>query len=445
MNKLIPTKFGFLPEDWRIKSLAGCTTKIQDGTHFSPRTTEGPFLYVTSKNIRPGRLDLSTAGCISEEEHRSIYSRCDVKPGDVLLTKDGANTGNACLNTEDQQFSLLSSVAVLRADHAENVGGFILQYLMSPSGQKRLKDLMSGNAIPRLTLQKIKAFELPVPPRPQQCRIAEILSTVDEVIEQTEALIGKYQQIKVGLMHDLFTRGVTPDGQLRPTHAEAPHLYQTSPLGWIPKKWKIKPLLHFVPIAVYGISVSMDDDPSGVPVMRMNNIFQGRINVSDIKFSETSDARSLTLRYDDVLFNRTNSLEHVGKTAIWRGELPAASFASYLVRLDVDTQMMRPLFLVYWLNLPITQLIIRQFATPGVHQVNINPTNLRRINCAAPIDLSEQDRITSRIEALDVTRRSHDEHLAKLRQQKQGLMHDLLTGRVRVPIQESDRSSPPQS
>ncbi len=65
--------------------------------------------------------------------------------------------------------------------------------------------------------------------RLQQRRIAEILSTVDEAIEQTEALIAKYQQIKAGLMHDLFTRGVTPDGHLRPTRTQAPHLLQRIP------------------------------------------------------------------------------------------------------------------------------------------------------------------------------------------------------------------------
>jgi type I restriction enzyme S subunit len=59
-------------------------------------------------------------------------------------------------------------------------------------------------------------FELLIAPPVEQRRIAEILSTLDETIEQTEALIAKYQQIKAGLMHDLFTRGVTPDGKLRP-------------------------------------------------------------------------------------------------------------------------------------------------------------------------------------------------------------------------------------
>jgi type I restriction enzyme S subunit len=75
-----------------------------------------------------------------------------------------------------------------------------------------------------------------------QRRIAEILSTVDEAIEQTEALIAKTQQIKTGLMHDLFTRGVTPDGRLRPPRDQAPDLYKQAPLGWIPREWAIERL-----------------------------------------------------------------------------------------------------------------------------------------------------------------------------------------------------------
>ena len=160
------------------------------------------------------------------------------------------------------------------------------------------------------------------------------------------------------------------------------------------------------------------------------------IDITDIKFSDAVGTRLLTLKVGDVLFNRTNSLEHVGKTAMWRGELAAASFASYLVRLDVDVQKMRPAYLVYWLNLASTQIAIRRFATPGVHQVNINPTNLRRMECAAPKDLVEQDAIARRVEQLEKFISIEELQVAKLRQQKHGLMHDLLTGRVRVKVAE---------
>ena len=71
-----------------------------------------------------------------------------------------------------------------------------------------------------------------------QEKIARILQTIDQTIEKTEALIEKYQHIKAGLMHDLFTRGIGADGKLRPPHEQAPELYQQTPIGWIPKEWE---------------------------------------------------------------------------------------------------------------------------------------------------------------------------------------------------------------
>jgi type I restriction enzyme S subunit len=108
------TDVGVIPRDWNVVSALDACSKIQDGTHFSPRIGGNDYLYITSKNIRFGRLDISTAARIDTRQHQAIYRRCDVKKGDVLLTKDGANTGNAALNTLEEEFSLLSSVAFLR-------------------------------------------------------------------------------------------------------------------------------------------------------------------------------------------------------------------------------------------------------------------------------------------------------------------------------------------
>jgi type I restriction enzyme S subunit len=65
----------------------------------------------------------------------------------------------------------------------------------------------------------------------------QVLSSIDAAIEKAEALIDKYQQLKAGLMQDLFTRGVLPDGELRPPREQAPELYQETAIGWIPKEW----------------------------------------------------------------------------------------------------------------------------------------------------------------------------------------------------------------
>jgi type I restriction enzyme S subunit len=193
------------PDGWHQVSLADVTLKIQDGTHFSPSSTSGPRMYVTSRNIRMGYMNLSNAGHISESEHRSIYRRCDVKPGDLLLTKDGANTGNVCINDCSEEFSLLSSVALLRPNPSIVDRRFLQTYLAFDQTQKRLTDAMSGNAITRLTLRKIKAFEIVVPPIRSQKRIADLVASCDKRVKAEYDISVSLSALKQGLITDLMS------------------------------------------------------------------------------------------------------------------------------------------------------------------------------------------------------------------------------------------------
>ena len=196
---------GSIPKEWDVWELNDVAEKIQDGTHFSPQTTKGPFRYLTSKNIRFGEVDLSECGWISKKEHENIYSRCDVKYGDVLLTKDGANTGNAAINSLNEPVSLLSSIAFIRCGNEKLHSEYVLHYILSPNSQQRIKDLMSGNAITRLTLTIIKSFKILVPGYEEQCRIIEPLNLYDARIRAEEKYRDKLKLQKKGLMHDLLT------------------------------------------------------------------------------------------------------------------------------------------------------------------------------------------------------------------------------------------------
>ncbi len=191
--------------EWGVRELRDVCVKIQDGTHFSPQLGGRDFLYVTSKNIGFGTLDVSSAETISAAEHAKIYARCDVAKGDLLLTKDGANTGHAALNTIDGPFSLLSSVAMLRFDSRRHAAAYFLYQILSSDGQRQIKQLMSGNAITRLTLLKIRSLHFPVAPLPEQTAIAVVLSDMDAEIAALEAKLAKARQLKQGIMQELLT------------------------------------------------------------------------------------------------------------------------------------------------------------------------------------------------------------------------------------------------
>ena len=174
-------------ESWRTISFKDVCKKITDGTHHSPINTEnGEYMYITAKNIKENGIDLTNITFISKDVHEEIYSRCDVQYGDVLYIKDGATTGIATVNTIDKPFSLLSSVAVLRPDKKQILAEYMAYNLNSSKTKTMMISSMSGNAITRLTLSKIKAASITI------CSLDE----QEEIVRLIDNLLGKEQQAK---------------------------------------------------------------------------------------------------------------------------------------------------------------------------------------------------------------------------------------------------------
>jgi type I restriction enzyme S subunit len=191
--------------EWEKKKLGEVAEKITDGTHFSPKSFDhGEFLYITSKNVKDGYMELSNAQYISYEDHTSIYKRCDVKKGDILLTKDGT-IGQSCINELEIEFSLLSSVAFIRTlSNYSNY--FIYQLIVSDIGQKEIESQIAGQALRRITLHKINNFEFHFPTLPEQSKIATFLTAVDEKLQALKKKKSLLEVYKKGVMQKLFSQ-----------------------------------------------------------------------------------------------------------------------------------------------------------------------------------------------------------------------------------------------
>jgi type I restriction enzyme, S subunit len=356
---------------------------------------------------------------------------CDkyIIDGEAIVLSTG---GNAAVHYGKGKFSYSTDCWALKPVENDIEGKYLYYFLSSQID--RIDALgFEGSGLKHLRKDFVRNYEVPDLSKPEQSKIAEVLSKVDQAIEQTESLIAKQQRIKSGLMQDLLTRGIDEHGNLR---SEETREFKDSPLGRIPVEWVCSPLSNFVPSTEYGISTSLGD--FGTPVLRMNNFSEGEADVSDLKYSELMPPEKLWLRDGDVLFNRTNSWEHVGRTGIWRCQIEKATFASYLVRLNPDPDKLLSELLNIWLNWELTQISMRTLATPGVQQVNINPTNLRAISAAFPASLNEQCEIVKRFSRMRNTVSSTAESLTKLRSLKTALMQDLLTGKKRVtPLLEN--------
>lgn len=187
-----------LPTGWVWLPMSEVCEKIQDGTHFSPENqqAEGRYPYVTAKNVRPWGLDLSDLTFLTEEDHREIYQRCDPVKGDVLLVKDGVNTGDAAVNTFDGEISLLSSVCMLRPKRGVLDSSFLRYFLLSPQGYRQLTGQMTGTAIKRIILRKIRDTPVPLAPASEQHRI---VARIEELLPDLDAAVAALRRAKANL------------------------------------------------------------------------------------------------------------------------------------------------------------------------------------------------------------------------------------------------------
>ncbi len=166
----------------------------------------------------------------------------------------------------------------------------------------------------------------------------------------------------------------------------------------LPKGWATATVGELAEVVQYGSSAKTEAEGGGVPVLRMGNIVDGKLDLSNLKYlpEKHYEFPDLILKSGDLLFNRTNSLELVGKSAVYKGEPSRCSFASYLIRLRLS-HAYKPELLAAFLNSPRGRQWAREVATAQVGQANVNGTKLQALEIPVP-PRSEQDRIVKEIE-----------------------------------------------
>lgn len=193
------------PLSWRKRTLKEVCIKLNDGTHFSPESYEtGQYKYITAKNIKLSGFDFSNITYVPEEVHRPIYERCNPEMGDVLYIKDGATTGIAMVNTLKEEFTLLSSVALLKQDRLVINGHFLAALLNNEDMYIDIRNNMGGAAITRLTIAKLNAIKVIVPPIEIQNKFAAFVEQVDKLKAAVQKALDEAQLLFDSLMQKYF-------------------------------------------------------------------------------------------------------------------------------------------------------------------------------------------------------------------------------------------------
>ncbi len=353
----------------------------------------------------------------------NFLSKVEVENGDLLLLWDGSNAGEFF---KGKNGILSSTMVMFDFDPVEYNSEFLFYQLKAVEGF--LKSQTNGSGIPHVDREILLGLNVEKFEKPEQTRIAEILSTADEAIARTEALIAKYQRIKTGLMQDLLTRGIDENGTIRSkeTHTfvvkngiEVPEEWEVDALGTLIKAVDAQPN-HRTPPSV----------DNGIPYLGINDIDENG-NVDFKKCRKVSNSvleehnRRYKLRDGDIIFGKIGTIGEPKRLKAWNN---ITISANVILIQPHDT----PDFIFWVLNSEYIQTQVKN-SIHSTSQPAFGMEKIRNLTILIP-PKNEREIIQSIINQNESNILTTKTHLSKLQSLKTGLMQDLLSGKVRVKI-----------
>lgn len=335
---------------------------------------------------------------------------------------------------------------------------WLLWALTAAAEDIRRRCQKQGTTVASIEVPQLQAYRLPVPPHEEQLRIVDVLARQFAAIERGLGRLGSAKEqlrpfhqsaLVTGLTGALTGTGherVSAEGlreailerrrdrwaQARLSRYGEPIAPSPPPGIPLPHGWCWATVDELAVGVQYGTSAKTADEPGGVPVLRMGNIVEGRVALDELKYLpvEHEEFPSLYLQDGDLLFNRTNSPELVGKTAVARGLPEPCSFASYLIRVRFAPEV-EPELVSWYINSPFGRAWIRENVSQQVGQANVNGSKLRALTVPlAPRETqarlrSEIDRLLSAGRAVEQTIR---QAVADADRLKQSLLAEAVRG-----------------
>lgn len=386
---------------------------------------------LTVSNIQ-AELDLSSVLYLKNVAQKDRLNKAASKNWSIAVSSNGnrKRIGNAIFIDEDTEYLYASFLTgFIPKENSGLLPEYFFRWFSSYEVQEKISEVAEGTTeLRNMSLRHLRNSFIEYPENPAEQRtIASILSKVDEAIAATKNSIAKAERLKKALMQNLLTGKLKPDGTWR----NEEEFYKDEKFGDAPIGWKYDKLETTLSDCQYGIN-AISVEGGNFPMFRMNNIVDGRMIAEPMAYInlDPKTFKKYRVNRNDILFNRTNSLDLVGKLGIFKLDGDFV-FASYLIRLAVNDDNC-PDFINYQLNSYKGQCNLRAKATPSVSQANINAGNVKKLIVIIP-PKSEQEKIAAKISGIENVIYSKQTKVKKLERLKKALMQNLLTGKVRLP------------
>ncbi len=400
------TELGEIPNEWQIKNLEDISYLI-DGDRSSrypgeKDIVEHGILFLNTQNIIDSKIVYKNCKFITEEKFDEL-SKGKLQKNDLIITLRGSIGNVAKFNGDIYETGFINAqIMIIRSNDINPT--YLSKYLISVKSQKQITSISSGSAQPQLTKSELKKLKVIVPSEYEQKKIVEILSTVDEQIENTEKLIQKNQELKKGLMQQLLTKGIG--------HTE----FKKTELGEIPKAWEIKKIEEICEIL----------DSKRVPLNGKQRLkMQG-----DIPYY---GANAIVDYINDYIFDDELILiaEDGGNFGEFR-EKPIAFYVKGKCWVNNHAHVLKAIECENskWIFYNLVHKDITEIVQGGT-RAKLNQKDLRNIKIPFP-NLDEQEKIALILSSIDKKIEQYKYKKEKLEELKKGLMKQLLNGNIRV-------------
>jgi type I restriction enzyme S subunit len=354
-----------------------------------------------------------------DNQYRLVY------PGDFVFNPMNLRWGAIAMSSLSKPVTVSAYYNVLSLDSSIIPSNLLLTILQSPQMLNAYDTVGKGTLVEkkRVHLNVFLKLKIPVPPITQSKKIDAILSSVDEAIASTQAVIDQTRKVKQGLLQQLLTRGIG--------HTK----FKESAIGKIPVEWqcqKLSSLVSFVTSGSRGWASYYSE--SGALFLRITNLNRNSIilNLTDTRYvslpENVSEGQRTRLNPGDILISITADL---GKVAVVPPEGIGEAYVNQHISLVRPVKLkVIPEFLGYALTSPIVQSQFLALNDPGA-KAGFNLSSIRNLRVPIP-PLLEQQNIVDKLNSFNKYLENTSKELFRLNQLKQGLIQDLLTGRVRV-------------
>lgn len=351
--------------------------------------------------------------------------------GDVILNSTGKGTlGRAQVYPDNDRRAIDSHITLIRANGELN-SFFYRYFLESHLGQALLYSMCVNGSTGQIELSKTQLDLLPVPlpPLEEQRKIASVLHTLDRAIQKTEAVIDQATRLKSGVVQQVFRNGTASHDS-----------YKEAKSGTYPEKWNLIRFEKLIEDTRYGTNNKSNSHGDGHPTLRIPNVVDKRLTLDDLKHTPLSDDEfnRLRLEEDDILIIRTNgNPDYVGQCITFPGMDEDYAYASYLIRIRVDTDRVLPAYIREFLNSTRGRSEMSGWIRSSAGNYNLSVSSMEKFQIPLP-PIEEQAEVVEKIESVEQVVEENRQSLGQLKSLKRGLMQDLLTGEARTADKKID-------